>query len=85
MKEQDNKTVKTYIVNCPQCSASLKVENGNFAFVCPVCNHLFRLRIGKKLVKDVTPKKMVEAYVEVNDKEGELETEMISAEDMIEA
>ena len=85
MKEQDNKTVKTYIVNSPQCSASLKVENGNFAFVCPVCNHLFRLRIGKKLVKDVTPKTMVEAYVNVNDKEGELETEMISAEDMIEA
>ena len=85
MKNQEKKGVKTYIVNCPKCSAALKVENGNFAFVCPVCNHLFRLRIGKKLVKDVTPKTMVEAYVNVNDKEGEVNTEMISAEDYIEA
>ena len=65
MKNQEKKGVKTYIVNCPKCSAALKVENGNFAFVCPVCNNLLRVRKCEKLVKDVSRNIVAEAYVNV--------------------
>ena len=65
MKNQEKTGVKTYIVNCPKCSAALKVENGNFAFVCPVCNNLLRVRKCEKLVKDVSRNIVAEAYVNV--------------------
>jgi transposase-like protein len=58
------------VVNCPKCSTSLNVKVGNYAYVCPVCNQIFRTRIGERLVKDVSRKTMVEAYVSV-DKDAE--------------
>ena len=57
---------KKCVVNCPKCSTSLKVKVGNYAHVCPVCNQIFRTRMGERLVKDVSRKTMVEAFVSVD-------------------
>lgn len=57
---------KTYVVNCPKCGAALNVKAGGFAYMCPVCSNLFRVRVGEKLVKDVSRVTMMEAYVNVN-------------------
>ncbi len=54
------------IVNCPKCSTALYVKKGNYAFVCPVCSYVFRIRVGHKMVKDVTRKTMMEAFVTVD-------------------
>ncbi len=61
---------KKLIVNCPKCSTSLYVKSGNYAHLCPVCAQVFRIRIGERLVKDLTRKTMVEAFVTIdkNDK-----------------
>ncbi len=58
------------MVNCPKCSTSLYVKSGNYAHLCPVCSFVFRVRKGEKLVKDITRKTMVEAFVTIdkNDK-----------------
>ena len=71
--------VKNYVVSCPQCSASLSVTAGNYAFVCPVCNNMFRIRIGEKMVKDLSRQTVVEAYVNVNkDNVGDVVTETVT-------
>ncbi|MBO5277569.1 MAG: hypothetical protein J6K86_01985 [Clostridia bacterium] len=57
---------KKCVVNCPKCSTSLNVKMGNYAHVCPVCNQIFRTRMGERLVKDVSRKTMVEAFVSVD-------------------
>ena len=57
---------KTWMVNCPKCGASLNVKEGGYAYMCPVCNNLFRVRKCEKLVKDVTRNIVAEAYVNVN-------------------
>ena len=44
---------KKVVVNCPNCSASLSVKLGNYAYVCPVCSQIFRTRVGERLVKEV--------------------------------
>ena len=56
----------TYTVNCPKCSTSLNVKDGNYAHICPYCSYVFRIRKGEKLVKDVSRVTMVEAYVNVD-------------------
>ncbi len=58
--------VKKYIVNCYRCGAALHVKAGNMVYMCPVCNNLFRVRVGEKLVKDISRKIVSEAYVNVN-------------------
>ena len=69
---------KTSVVNCPKCSASLKVTMGNYAYVCPVCNQLFRTRTGERLVKDISSKTMVEAYVSVDkDAQGTVKADSV--------
>ena len=71
--------VKNYVVNCPQCSASLSVTAGNYAFICPVCNKMFRIRVGEKMVKDLSRQTVVEAYVNVNkDNAGGVATETVT-------
>ena len=60
---------KKCMVNCPKCSTSLNVKVGNYAYVCPVCSNVFRTRVGERLVKDVSRKPMMEAFVAV-DKSG---------------
>ena len=45
---------KKYVVNCYRCGAALKVKASNVVYMCPVCNNLFRVRIGEKLVKDLS-------------------------------
>ncbi len=55
-----------FVVNCPKCGTLLTVKGGNFAHLCPVCSQVFRIRTGEKLVKDVTRKMMVEAYVNID-------------------
>ena len=57
---------KKYRVNCPKCGTTLYVKGGNFAHLCPVCSKVFRIRIGHRMVKDVSRKTMVEAYVNVD-------------------
>ena len=57
---------KKCMVNCPKCSTSLNVKVGNYAYVCPVCSNVFRTRTGERLVKDVTRKPMMEAFVAVD-------------------
>lgn len=56
---------KKYVVQCPRCSAKLNVKNNGVAYMCPVCNTLFRMRTGTKMVKDVSPVIVSEAYVNV--------------------
>ena len=57
---------KTYVVNCHRCGAALNVQQIGVAYMCPVCNNLFRVRIGEKLVKDVSRVTVAEAYVNVH-------------------
>lgn len=63
--------VKKYVVNCHRCGAALNVVASNVVYMCPVCNNLFRVRIGEKLVKDVSSQTIAEAYVNVNKRAGE--------------
>ncbi len=66
---------KKGIVNCPKCSTALHVKVGNVAYLCPVCSQMFRTRVGQKLVKDVTRRTMVEAFVTVDkDTDGNVRT-----------
>jgi Zn finger protein HypA/HybF involved in hydrogenase expression len=58
--------VKKWVVNCHRCGAALNVEYGNVVYMCPVCNNLFRVRKGEKIVKDVTRTIVAEAYVNVH-------------------
>lgn len=62
---------KKYVVQCPRCSAKLNVKNSGVAYMCPVCNTLFRMRTGKKMVKDVSPVIVSEAYVNVTKEANE--------------
>ena len=57
--------VKKYVVNCYRCGAALHVKAGNMVYMCPVCNNLFRVRLGEKLVKDISRVTVSEAYVNV--------------------
>ena len=57
--------VKKYVVNCYRCGAALHVQAGNVVYMCPVCNNLFRVRVGEKLVKDISRETVSEAYVSV--------------------
>ena len=57
---------KKYMVNCHRCGAALNVQQLGVAYMCPVCNNLFRVRIGEKLVKDVSRVTVAEAYVNVH-------------------
>ncbi len=69
---------KKHMVNCPKCSTLLSVKEGNFAHLCPVCSSMFRIRKGQKLVKDITRKTMVEAFVTVDkDDKGVVSTNSI--------
>ncbi len=69
---------KRGIVNCPKCSTALHVKVGNVAYLCPVCSQMFRTRIGEKLVKDVTRKTMVEAFITVDkDVDGKVKTSSV--------
>ena len=56
---------KKFVVNCYRCGAALNVHADNVVYMCPVCNNLFRIRIGEKLVKDVSQVTVQEAYVKV--------------------
>ena len=44
---------KTWMVNCPKCGASLNVKEGGYAYMCPVCNTLLRMKTGARLVKNL--------------------------------
>ena len=57
---------KKYVVNCHRCGAALHVQQVGVAYMCPVCNNLFRVRVGEKLVKDVSRVTVAEAYVNVH-------------------
>ncbi len=66
---------KSGIVNCPKCSTALRVKVDNNAYLCPVCSNVFRTRISHKLVKDISSKTMVEAFVTVDrDSNGAVRT-----------
>ncbi len=72
---------KKGIVNCPKCGTALHVKVGNIAYLCPVCSQMFRTRLGERLVKDVTPQTMVEAYVNVGkDVDGQVKTDSVIAD-----
>lgn len=66
-----------WVVNCNKCGASLSVKNDGNAYICPVCNTLFRIQTGTRIVKDVTVKEqqvhvtMTESAVSVIAKEDE--------------
>ncbi len=57
---------KKWVVNCYRCGAALHVKQDNNVYMCPVCNNLFRVRKGEKLVKDVSRVTVAEAYVNVH-------------------
>ena len=40
------------VVNCPKCAAALRVREGGIAYVCPVCNTIFRVRKATRMVND---------------------------------
>lgn len=56
--------VKKFMVNCYRCGAALHVQADDVVYMCPVCNNLFRVRIGEKLVKDVSQVAAKEVYVD---------------------
>ncbi len=69
---------KKVMVNCPKCSTALYVKTGNFAHLCPVCAQVFRTRVKERLLKDVSRKKMVEAFVTIDkDDKGEVKSNSV--------
>lgn len=56
--------VKKAVVNCPKCSTALSITLGNSAYLCPVCSQLFRVRVGERMVKDLTPPAVEETPAE---------------------
>ena len=60
------KVDRYWTVHCPKCGAALSLREGPLAHMCPVCNNLFRIRLGEKLVKDISRVTVSEAYVNVN-------------------
>lgn len=44
---------KTWMVNCPKCGASLNVKEGGYAYMCPVCKTLLRMKTGARLIKNL--------------------------------
>ena len=59
------KPAQPYVVNCHQCGAALRVTDANVVYMCPVCKALMRVRIGEKLVMDVSRPIVAESYVNV--------------------
>lgn len=47
------KEPKVWVVNCPKCGAALNLKEGGFAYMCPVCNNLLRIKTGARLVKNL--------------------------------
>ena len=41
------------IVNCSKCGAALGVKSQSTAYICPVCNTLFRLHTGSRKVQEI--------------------------------
>ena len=41
------------IVNCSKCGAALGVKSKSTAYICPVCNTLFRLHTGSRKVQEI--------------------------------
>ncbi len=64
--ENQAPVAEKHVINCPKCGTALYVKVTNKAFVCPVCAGTFRVQISERLVKDISRKKMVEAYVTVD-------------------
>ena len=63
---------KKYVVKCPKCGAELYVkDNSAVAFMCPVCSNLFRMRLGSKKVKDVSPITLSETYTSITKEASE--------------
>ena len=52
----EEKTKKEFVINCKKCGAALTVKEGGYAFMCPVCKTLFRIRTATRFVKEVAPK-----------------------------
>lgn len=52
----EEKSKKEFVINCKKCGAALTVKEGGFAFMCPVCKTLFRIRTATRFVKEVAPK-----------------------------
>ena len=44
---------KTWVVNCPKCGAALNLKEGGYAYMCPVCSNLLRIKTGARLVKNL--------------------------------
>lgn len=44
---------KTWVINCPKCGAALSVKEGGYAYMCPVCSTLLRMKTSARLVKDL--------------------------------
>lgn len=44
---------KTWVVNCPKCGAALSLKEGGYAYMCPVCSSLLRMKTGARLVKNL--------------------------------
>lgn len=57
---------KKYVIKCPRCSSQLYVkDNRSVAYMCPVCNNLFRMYVGTKKVKDVSRVTVSETYTAI--------------------
>lgn len=49
-------TQQEWVINCNRCGAALNVKNDGNAYICPVCNTLFRIHTGTRIVKDLSQK-----------------------------
>ncbi len=77
----DTSVAKKATINCPRCGSTLSVKTGNYAHICPVCSQMFRTRSSERLVKDVSNKTMVEAFVFMDqDKEGVVKADSLVSE-----
>lgn len=44
---------KTWVTNCPKCGAALSMKEGGYAYMCPVCKTLLRMKTSARLVKNL--------------------------------
>lgn len=57
---------RVYETNCYKCNVELKVKSGQFAYMCPKCGAMFRVRVTEKLVKNISTVTLSETYVAVD-------------------
>ncbi len=67
---QPTQPPKNWAVNCPKCGATLNLKEGGYAFLCPVCNSILKIRTDERPVIEQKEEKYLQ--VRLTEKTTEL-------------